>query len=88
MKKRKVKPKKDRKTQYVIIRVTQTEKNGIIREASKNMRSVTKHIRMLLGIYQSRYADNNVIRESALKEKLKNPIVPRKPANAITFIKT
>lgn len=51
--------KKEKKSQFVIIRVTIDEKHKLFREATRNMRSISKHVRVLLGIYKSKY-DNNV----------------------------
>lgn len=44
--------KKERKSQFIIVRVTEDEKRMLLREATKNMRSVSKHIRVVLGIYK------------------------------------
>lgn len=60
--------KKERKSQFIIVRVTEDEKHKLGREATRNMRSISKHIRVLLGIYKSKY-ENSIERVSAIKEE-------------------
>ncbi len=64
--------KKERKSQFIIVRVTEDEKRKLLRDASKNMRSVSKHIRVMLGIFKSKFTtnENNDSGESAKQEEL------------------
>lgn len=60
--------KKERKSQFIIVRVTEDEKQKLNREATRNMRSISKHIRVILGIYKPKY-ENNYLREDTEQEK-------------------